>query len=176
MSAHETQALMQEIARKERELSRRTEIPSSCTPDDRLATALIVSVALAVLALIGGVVCGAVGGFIEQPASPTALRSVLSNAPSIPWRHFRNARCHVWVSELGAAEIFCDGHVIYRAFGSLSPDGRFSTLPLYQSYAHEIDRGVEIDLGAGRAELESLWYCSGSCGARTLQDLVEVHP
>jgi hypothetical protein len=178
MSAHETQLLMQEIAQKERELQHRAETPPfPPPPQERLLPAVITSALVGVAMAIVGAVCFGVGGFIEERAAPRTLRAVLADAPAVSWRHFRNTSCHVWVTDLGAAEIFCDGRVIYHGFGSVVHD-HFSNVPIYDGrhYDHDTDRSVLIDLAAGRAELERLDNCEGTCGPRILEDLVEVHP
>jgi hypothetical protein len=163
---NETQELMLEISRKERALAG----APRPTPLPWLA---MLAVGAGSLALVIALACTLRAGEREKTCLPSTLRSAMQAAPAIPWRHFQGGGCDAWVSDVGMAEVFCDGHADYRGFGHVE-NGRFRALPLYESteYDHDLARDANID--ATRARLGPLANCD-ACGERTLAPLVEVH-
>jgi hypothetical protein len=154
--------------------------PSPPPRRDRLIEATALAMLVGAAAGILGLGFGAIGGCLDGARTPSAVRDTMVARQAIPWRHFTGdngyQRCDLWVSQLGMAEIFCGGRVVYRGFGRDPGDGRFHALPLYQPerarYDHDVTRSADIafdhtQLGA---------FERSGRGEMTIGRLREVHP
>ena len=145
---NETQTLLEEIARKERELDGRSQ-PAQWWSEEEprwLVWVTRVAVTLGLAAFWIGIISWRVAEHYEEACTTSSLREVLTDARAIPWRHFTNGDCHVWLSDAGLAEVKCDHEVVYRGFGSMK-DGIFYAIPLHEMTPndHDLQRTASID-------------------------------
>jgi hypothetical protein len=154
MSALEMQALLEELARKQRELDRLTRPPP---PRKRSWLPAALPFIALVAAIVGGI-CLVQAQRLDDRRTPGSLRAAVAHSPAIPWRHYVGVqadgrRCDIWLSVLGMAEIECDGKTVYRGFGRVDHDGSFRSVPVEDPEARDAGRAAVIDVRARRAHI-----------------------